>query len=90
MLPSQSPIYHLPIIEFLSAADLRCLEDYEYHVEQNSQDGSEHNRRNSTWEEERNIEREDTVGQANISANAADQDDRADGELFRVEEIDLL
>ncbi len=34
MLPSQSPIYHLQITEFLSAADFRRFEDQEDRVDE--------------------------------------------------------
>jgi hypothetical protein len=61
MFPSQSPIYHLQITEFLSAADFGCFEDQEDRVDEDTKDRSEDDGRDTAREEERNVEGKDAV-----------------------------
>ena len=74
----------------LSAADFGRLEDDEDGIYKDAKDGCKDDGRDAIGEQEWDLKGEDAVRQCQISADAADENDRANRKLFRVEEIDLL
>jgi len=88
--PSSIPIVQRWMASLLVAAYGRCSEDQEDRVDEDTKDGGKDDGGNSTREQEQNFEGEQSVCEGKVAADATNEDDRADCELLRVEEIDLL
>jgi hypothetical protein len=69
-------VLHVNIFAFFHAKQFR-RQDQEKQVEQDTHDRGKHNRRDTVREQDRDLEGEKAVGQAQVTADARDQDDRA-------------
>ena len=74
----------------LSAANFGRFEDQEDRVDEDAHDGGEDDGWNATGEQEWNLERKETIFEREVATDAAHKNDRADRQLLRVEEVDLL
>ena len=63
--------------------------DQEDEIDQDAENGRKNNGRDTALEKGWDLEREQTIGEHQVAAYAADQDNRADRQLFRVEQVHL-